>query len=275
MGCLERTEALRSVHSPEIRSIFKQLLRGLSRREGSLTRFRASEERRSVAGRSPLEWPSLCDGASRRRKRTTKSCCCPPSRDCASEPQANQLLKFQWSGSAWLAPVVVSVPKIQDVARSADGTVLLVATDTAMMEFDPATLTALGTYPVLDNLVNSGKSYLQSLAVANDGYAFVTTGGANPSHEFLYSPTRHIFIALTSANTSPAASLSPELYFGNPGVSGDGSLMAITQDPRSTAQNPMSSRPFLYVYDTGGQRSFWIELMVLVARCRIPLAPLL
>jgi hypothetical protein len=86
-----------------------------------------------------------------------------------------------------------------------------------MMEFDPATLTALGTYPVLDNLVNSGKSYLQSLAVANDGYAFVTTGGANPSHEFLYSPTRHIFIALTSANTSPAASLSPELYFGNPG----------------------------------------------------------
>jgi hypothetical protein len=91
--------------------------------------------------------------------------------------------------------------------------------------------------------------------VANDGYAFVTTGGANPSHEFLYSPTRHIFIALTSASSSPLASLSPELYFGNPGVSGDGSLVAITQDPRSTAQNPMSSRPFLYVYDTGGQRS--------------------
>jgi hypothetical protein len=38
-------------------------------------------------------------------------------------------------------------------------------------------------------------------------------------------------------------------------VSGDGSLVAITQDPRSTAQNPMSSRPFLYVYDTIGQRS--------------------
>lgn len=173
-----------------------------------------------------------------------------------ADSQASQLLKFQRSGSAWLAPVAVSVPKIQDVALSADGTVLLVATDTAMMEFDPATLAASGAYPVLDNLVNSGTAYLQNLAVANDGYAFVTTGGdANPGHEFLYSPTRHIFITLTSASTSPAASLDPRLYFGNPGVSGDGSLVAITQDPRSMAQSPMSSQPFLYVYDTGGQRS--------------------
>ena len=172
-----------------------------------------------------------------------------------ADSQANQLLKFQYSGSAWLAPVAISVPKIQDVALSADGTVLLAVTDTAMMEFDPATLAASGTYPVLDNLVNSGNAYLQSLAVANDGYAFVTTGGANPGHEFLYSATRHIFITLTSASSSPAASLDPRLYFGNPGVSGDGSLMAITQDPRSMAQNPMSSRPCLYVYDTGGQGS--------------------
>lgn len=168
---------------------------------------------------------------------------------------ANQLLKYQYSGSAWLAPVAVSVPKIQDVALSADGAVLLALTDTAMMEFDPATLTVSGTYPVLDNLVNAGTAYLQSLAVANDGYAFVTTGGANPGHEFIYSSTRHMFIALTSASSSPAASLDPRLYFGNPGVSGDGSLVAITQDPRSTAENPMSDRPFLYVYDTGGQRS--------------------
>jgi hypothetical protein len=83
----------------------------------------------------------------------------------------------------------------------------------------------------------------------------VTTGGANPSHEFLYSAARHTFVTLTSASTSPLASLDPRLYFGNPGVSGDGSLVAITQDPRSTAQSPMSSRPFLYVYDVGGQRS--------------------
>lgn len=172
-----------------------------------------------------------------------------------ADSAANQLLKFQYSGSAWLAPVAVSVPKIQDLALSADGTVLLAVTDTAMMEFDPTTLAASGTYPVLDSLVSSGKAYLQNLAVANDGYAFVTTGGANPGHEFLYSPTRHIFITLTSASSSPAASLDPRLYFGNPGVSGDGSLVAITQDPRSTAQNPMSSRPFLYVYDTVGQRS--------------------
>jgi len=172
-----------------------------------------------------------------------------------ADSQANQLLKFQRSGSTWLAPVAVSVPSIQDVALSADGTVLLVVTDKAMMEFDPTALTALGTYPVLDNLINAGTSYLQSLAVANDGYAFVTTGGDNPSHEFLYSATRHTFITLTSATSSPAASLDPRLYFGNPGVSGDGSLVAITQDPRSTAQSPMSSRPFLYVYSTGGQRS--------------------
>jgi hypothetical protein len=172
-----------------------------------------------------------------------------------ADSQANQVLKFQRSGTAWLAPVAVSVPKIQDIALSADGTVLLVVTDTAMMEFDPATLAALGTCPVADNLVNAGTAYLQNLAVANDGYAFVTTGGANPSHEFLYSATRHAFITLTSANTSPAASLDPRLYFGNPGVSGDGSLVAITQDPRSMAQSPMSTRPFLYVYDTVGQRS--------------------
>jgi len=172
-----------------------------------------------------------------------------------TDSQSNQLLKFQRSAGAWLAPVAVSVPNIQDVALSADGTVLLVTTDKAMMEFDPAGLAALGTYPVLDNLVNAGTAYLQNLAVANDGYAFVTTGGANPSHEFLYSAARHMFITLTSANTSPPASLDPRLYFGNPGVSGDGSLVAITQDPRSTAQSPMSSRPFLYVYATGGQGS--------------------
>ena len=172
-----------------------------------------------------------------------------------ADGEANQLLKFQRSGNDWLAPVAVSVPNIRDVALSADGSVLLAVTDKAMMEFDPAGLAAAGTYPVLDNLINAGTSYLQSLAVANDGYAFVTSGGANPSHEFLYSATRHTFITLTSASSSPIASLDPRLYFGNPGVSGDGSLVALTQDPRSTARSPMSSRPFLYVYDTGGQRS--------------------
>lgn len=166
-----------------------------------------------------------------------------------ADSQTNKLFKFQFSGGAWQAPTSVSIPNLQDVGLSPDGTTLILATDTAIAELDARTLTSGGVYPSSDELVRAGTAYIQNLAVAADGYAVVTTGGANPSNVLLYSTATHAFFTVNSVGGNLLTSVDPRLYFGNPGVSADGALVVLTQDPRSAAALPdQYPRRFFYLY---------------------------
>jgi len=170
--------------------------------------------------------------------------------------QTNRLYKFQFTAGAWQAPVAVTEPNLRDIALSPDGARLLLATDTSITELDVTTLARTGTYSPSDELINAGTAYIQSLAVAADGFAVVTTGGANPSNILLYSTTTHEFFRMNSAPGNLQANLDPRLYFGNPGVSADGALVVLTQDPRTAGGRPDSaSKPFVYLYSaTQSQR---------------------
>lgn len=171
------------------------------------------------------------------------------------DSQANVLYKFQFSGGVWQAPVSLAVASLRDVALSPDGATLLLATDAAVIEFDAATLARGGTYSPSDEQIQVGTAYIHGIAVANDGYAIVTTGGANPSNLLLYSTTAHTFLTVNAVNALPFAAADPRLYFGNAGVSPNGSLVVLSQDPRTTALPTPESRPFIYLYAaTGGQR---------------------
>ena len=171
--------------------------------------------------------------------------------------QSNTLFKYQFSGGAWQAPVAVNVPNLQDVALSPDGTTLLLATDTSINELDVATLAPRGTYSPSDELIRAGTAYIEAIAVANDGYAIVTTGGANPSNVLLYSTTTHEFLTVNSPGSNGlGGAADARLYFANAGVSPDGSLVVLSQDPRTAATVPPPyTKPFLYLYSaTQSQR---------------------
>lgn len=166
-----------------------------------------------------------------------------------TDSQTNKLYKFQFNAGTWQAPVFVTEPNLQDVALSPDGRTLLLATDTAVTELDALTLARVGSYSATDELISAGTAYIQSLAVASDGFAIITTGGANPSNVLLYSTTTHAFFTINSAAGNLLVDVDSRLYFGNPGVSADGALVVLTQDPRTAAALPRSSqRPFFYLY---------------------------
>jgi len=164
--------------------------------------------------------------------------------------QSNTLFKFAFSGGVWQAPTAVNVPNLQDVALSPDGSTLLLASDISISELDAATLAARGKYFTGDPLVRGGTAYIETIAAANDGYAIVTTGGANPSNVLLYSTTTHDFLTLNSPGSNGLNSIAdPRLYFATAGISLDGSLVVLSQDPRTTATlPPLYTKPFIYLY---------------------------
>jgi len=164
--------------------------------------------------------------------------------------QNNTLFKFRFSNGTWEAPISATVPALQDVALSADGSRVLALTDNAVVEFDADSFTSLGTTMPDDPLVRAGTAYMQNLAVANDGYAIITTGGANPSTTLLYSSLAHTFFSINSANSNLfGQSADPQLYFGNVGASANGAVLAISQDPRTAAVlTPNVDKPFMYFY---------------------------
>jgi hypothetical protein len=170
-----------------------------------------------------------------------------------SDSSTNQLVRFQFSNGAWQSPASVPMATIRDVALAPDGNTLLVATDTGITAFDPGTLAASATYSLPNAQVGSGTLHIEKLAPANDGYVFVTTGGVNPSSAYLFSTTQHAFYEINHALSLVEDSPLAQLYFGNPGVSGNGSCVAVSQDPRTTAIAQGQSQPALYAYISQGQ----------------------
>jgi sugar lactone lactonase YvrE len=137
----------------------------------------------------------------------------------------NQILRYQFANGSWSStPTSVVVPNLRDIALSLDGTKLLVLSDTSLTLADPATL-ALGNTTSFTFLGSPGFEFFRNLVVANDGFAFVTTGlnGSGFTEPYLYSTSNPGFTSL-AANDS-----SLFLDQATPGISEDGSVIAIMQ----------------------------------------------
>jgi hypothetical protein len=140
-----------------------------------------------------------------------------------------QILRYQFSNGAWQPPTSTVVPYLRDAALSPDGERLLALADTALTELDAETLVpGAMTNPPADGPDWSLSNYFKNLVVTNDGNALVTTGvtGWGASVSYLYSTTKR--------NFSPVN--NPCGYYATPGVSPDGSFVAIVHGPVSPAQ---------------------------------------
>jgi hypothetical protein len=182
----------------------------------------------------------------------------------------NTVTRFQFARSAASNTYRLSdagttpVPDIQDLTLFPDGSMLLGATSTSLIELNPVTIlptngTTPATYSPADD-IKSGD--IQKLAITNDGYAVVTTGGSGPTNVYLYSPITHAFHTLDFAFEFPLNVLPVTAYFGSPAVSGDGSILAMTQD-----QGP-SRRPGVHRYDAALQHYSLLPVPELVDRDR-------
>jgi hypothetical protein len=116
------------------------------------------------------------------------------------EQRENDLLiRFTYSAGQWSAPVSSPVPFIEDLAFTPDGSTLLVATEQALMEYDPATLTAGASYAL-----PTAAPRLRSLAMANDGHAIVAADALDSGGLTLYaySTQDHTFAGLNEVYRS-------------------------------------------------------------------------
>jgi hypothetical protein len=138
----------------------------------------------------------------------------------------SSIYRYAFSGSAWPAtPSTVVVPQLRDAVLSPDGKKLLAATDTAVSQFDAATLAAGGS----TNVTLSVLQFLNRLAVANDGNAFVTTGinGSGFTDSYFYSIRNATLIRHSTSDFINARCTGSE----------DGSRLVIIQSGVSPAQN--------------------------------------
>jgi hypothetical protein len=146
-------------------------------------------------------------------------------------PGNNKVFMFRGRDRAFVRSVV-SFANLRDLAFSADGLRLLAITDSEVLELDADLLTV--TRRVAAPSI-AGGARLQRIAVANDGKAIISTGGAAVSAAtpaLLYDTVRRTFDAapLTVLNTS-SEDRPPGLV-----ASADGSHIYITQ---STSAQPI------------------------------------
>jgi hypothetical protein len=142
----------------------------------------------------------------------------------------NQILRYAFTNGLWETPTSTVIPNLQDIALALDGTQLLAIADNSLTQVNAATLahgtTTQGPFPNF-----SGTSF-KNLAVANDGLAVVTT---KDHGVYLYSTNNPAFSAASGD------SFFTSVFGGTPGVSADGSFMAIIQ-------GQLSPPPLLYKY---------------------------
>ena len=148
-----------------------------------------------------------------------------------------EVLRYAYSGSTWSntgSASPAAVPNLVDIALSTDGNELLALSAQALAELNPGSL-GLDTTPV----PAPGGVTLKNLAVANNGYAVVTTG--NDFSSSSGTPV-YLFAARSPAFSQPAT--APSLDNATPGASADGSLVALQQGDPSLASTP----PVAYEY---------------------------
>lgn len=91
----------------------------------------------------------------------------------ATDANGGSILRYEYAGGAWSAPLSVGLGQLQDVALSTDGTQLLAAFSTSIAPVDPV---ALLVGAAVDAPDLAADNFLKNLRVANDNTAIVTTG---------------------------------------------------------------------------------------------------
>ena len=135
-------------------------------------------------------------------------------------PTGNQILRYQFANGSWSsAPTSVIISNLRDLALSLDGTKILALADDSLTLVDPVSL-ARGTVTTFAFSI-PGFEFFNRLAMANDGFALITTGlnGSGDTEPYLYSMSNPGFTSLFSADTFMDQAISA--------VSDDGSVVAI------------------------------------------------
>jgi hypothetical protein len=154
-----------------------------------------------------------------------------------SQSSNNKLWRYTYSGSTWTAAPEVSIPGLCALTFSNDGSKLLALADYSLLQLDPANpslATATTIAAPFQQSSTTGSPYFTGMALANDGYALVSTGILNGTGDvatYLYSSTAASFIELgaTLLLYSWPSGGSPALA-----ASADGSLVLAAQ----TGVNP-------------------------------------
>lgn len=100
--------------------------------------------------------------------------------------QTNEVLRYQFSNGSLVSMTSATVPLLQGMDLSPDGSMLIVVADRKVLQLDPATL-AQQTSTDVDVSV-AASQYLKDVVVMNDGNALITTGwaGSGSTPVYLY-----------------------------------------------------------------------------------------
>jgi len=144
-----------------------------------------------------------------------------------SPGQPGDLFRYTFSGSAWsVIPASVSVAAFRHLAFALNGKKVIALSDLNITPFDATTLRAGTSTPASASF--GSVTFFRELAVANDGYAVVTTGvnGSGFSDAYKY------FVA-DGTLSNPV----DFFYFGSIGAGADGSRAVVIQGGLSPAPN--------------------------------------
>jgi hypothetical protein len=158
---------------------------------------------------------------------------------------SNKLWQYKYSGGAWSAAHVITIPELRDVALSSDGTRLYVLTSNAVLELDAANPQGSALRTVAAPFTGSGigSAYLVGFAFANDGTALVATaylGQNSLADTYVYSVAAGTFTDLGGTTQLPT---DPSGVGAGLVASADGSLVVATQPdtfrfPKALEYNP-------------------------------------
>lgn len=181
-----------------------------------------------------------------------------------SDSSLNQLLRYEFDGTNWSAPIASTIAQLRDVALLHDGQTLLALDDATVRELDTVSLAPKHSTVNVSNFQLLG-GFMRNLVIGNDGNAIVSTdsNGSGFTDVYLYSPKSRTFSDLSH----PAAGqLVGNAQRGVAGVSVDGSIAVISPGAleysastgilsKSTATFPSSSIGYYPpILDSSGAR---------------------
>jgi len=140
------------------------------------------------------------------------------------------VLRYSFSGGAWLSPSSAAVGTLGSIALSHDGSQLLVAADSGLTELSSQDLSVTRTTPLP---VAVGRDQPINIALANDGNALITRDLGGFTRPLLYSEGSKTLIVAGAATSTSLA------YNAYAGASGDGSSVLIAQAGGISSLQPL------------------------------------
>jgi hypothetical protein len=140
--------------------------------------------------------------------------------------QTNEILRYQFSNGSFVSMTAATVPLLQGMDLSPDGSELIVITDRKVLKLDPSTLAQVDSTELSSSIISN--QYFKDVAVMNDGNALITTGfaGSGSTPVYLYP--------ISQATLSDTTLTLP--YNGSLVSSANGSYATIIQGIISPAQ---------------------------------------